>query len=168
MYLICVHVNSKYNKESKPYFLHALTRLFFVAYFSKNLSLSLLFSFFLLLVFHLDNESSLGFYQFVRGTKINQQTQFASSAGNLQRIALAFRYTTKAADGHPLSHERYVPFCLRDAYHDRICDSEHRKSIFFLLKQFWEVRYSLTEQVTNIVNKYMPMYFWKHVFTVDI
>ena len=38
MYLICVHVNSKYNKESKPYFLHALTRLFFVAYFSKNLS----------------------------------------------------------------------------------------------------------------------------------
>ena len=137
MYLICVHVNSKYNKESKPYFLHALTRLFFVAYFSKNLSLPLLFSFFLLLVFHLDNESSLGFYQFVRGTKINKQTQFASSAGNLQRIALAFRYTTKA-DGHPLSHERYVPFCLRDAYHDRICDSEPQKYFLSTLSSFWK------------------------------
>ena len=106
---------------------------YFLSHTFPKTSLSLLFSFYLLLVFHLDNESSLGFYQFFRGTKINKQTQFASSAGNLQRIALAFRYTTKA-DGHPLSHERYVPFCLRDAYHDRICDSEHRKSIFFLPK----------------------------------
>ena len=110
---------------------------YFLSHIFPKTSLSLLFSFFLLLVFHLDNESSLGFYQFVRGTKINKQTQFASSAGNLQRIALAFRYTTKA-DGHPLSHERYVPFCLRDAYHDRICDSEPQKYFLSTLSSFWK------------------------------
>ena len=135
MYLICVHVNSKYNKESKPYFLHALTRLFFVAYFSKNLSLSPC--------------CSPSFYFQYSIQIMNPHQAFTSSFGGqkstnklnlllppeISKGLLAFRYTTKA-DGHPLSHEIYVPFCLRDAYHDRICDSEPQKYFLSTLSSF--------------------------------